>query len=452
MKTKSNLLKPSSHGPQANPGKFPRLFLLAVFFILGPLAVAPVAEKIYIDIGTPGTKKFPIAIPAPALTSNAPAALSGKIASTLKFDLELSGLFKILPPESYLKPELPTGAEDFASWRTIGAEGLVRIKYAKKDQELSLTAEIFDPVQGLSLSGKVFNGAPDSLTALTHQLANEVVRAFTGTPGIFGSRIAYESNRGGRKEIFISDLEQSRELQITSNRRLNLSPAWSPDGSQILYTSYLKGNPDLYRYDLRAGKSESIAHFPGLNLGPVFSPSGKELALTLSRDNDAEIYIMNLGNREQTRLTNNQVIDVQPSYSPDGKKLAFTSSRAGSPQIYVMDSDGKNATRLTFQGSYNCSPAWSPRGDRIAYTRQENNRFSLFTIKPDGTEDTLLVGDAGSSEDPAWSPDGRLIAFATNRTGDYDIWVVNFDGSSPRPLISRKRSNETAPAWSPVSP
>ncbi len=449
MKTQSNSRKTN---PQGNLRKLPGLFLLAVLFVLGPLVLAPMAEKVYIDIGSPGTKKFPIAIPAPTPTAGAPAALAGKIASTLKFDLELSGLFKILPPESYLKPGLPKGAEDFASWRTIGAEGLVRIKYAQQDQKFSLTAEIFDPVQGLSLSGKVFTGDPDGCAALTHQLANEVVRAFTGTPGIFGSRIAYESNRSGRKEIFISDLDQSQELQITSNRRLNLDPTWSPDGAQILYTSYLKGNPDLYRYDLRTGKSESLAHFPGLNLGPVYSPSGKDLALTLSRDNDAEIYVMNLSSQGLTRLTDNQVIDVQPSYSPDGKKIAFTSSRAGSPQIYVMDSDGKNATRLTFQGSYNCSPAWSPRGDRIAYTRQENNRFSLYTIKPDGTEDTLLVGDAGSNEDPAWSPDGRLIAFATNRTGDYDIWVVNFDGSSPRALITRKGSNETAPAWSPVSP
>ncbi len=449
MKTQSNSRKTN---PQGNLRKLPGLFLLAVLFVLGPLVLAPMAEKVYIDIGSPGTKKFPIAIPAPTPTAGAPAALAGKIASTLKFDLELSGLFKILPPESYLKPGLPKEAEDFASWRTIGAEGLVRIKYAQQDQKLSLTAEISDPVQGLSLSGKVFTGTPDGCTALTHQLANEVVRAFTGTPGIFGSRIAYESNRSGRKEIFISDLDQSQELQITSNRRLNLDPTWSPDGAQILYTSYLKGNPDLYRYDLRTGKSESLAHFPGLNLGPVYSPSGKDLALTLSRDNDAEIYVMNLSSQGLTRLTDNQVIDVQPSYSPDGKKIAFTSSRAGSPQIYVMDSDGKNATRLTFQGPYNSSPAWSPRGDRIAYTRQENNRFSLYTIKPDGTEDTLLVGDAGSNEDPAWSPDGRLIAFATNRTGDYDIWVVNFDGSSPRALITRKGSNETAPAWSPVSP
>ena len=449
MENRSNLQKTN---PKWNLLKLPGLFLLAVLFVLGPLVLNPLAEKVYIDIGSPGAKKFPIALPAPAPTADAPAALAGKIASTLKFDLELSGLFKILPPESYLKPGLPSGAEDFASWRTIGAEGLVRIKYAQKDQKLSLTAEIYDPVQGLSLSGKVFTGVPESSAALTHQLANEVVRAFTGTPGLFGSRIAYESNRGGRKEIFISDLDQTHELQITSNRRLNLSPAWSPDGSQILYTSYLKGNPDLYRYDLRVGKSESIAHFPGLNLGPVFSPSGKELALTLSRDNDAEIYVQRLSSKEMTRLTSNQVIDVQPSYSPDGKKIAFTSSRAGSPQIYVMDSDGKNAARLTFQGSYNCSPAWSPRGDRIAYTRQEGNRFSLYTIKPDGTEDTLLVGDAGSNEDPAWSPDGRLIAFATNRTGDYDIWVVNFDGSTPRALITRKGSNETAPAWSAVSP
>lgn len=409
---------------------------------------AAAKDKIYIEIGSPGKRQFPIALPHPRSGKPVPE-LEKKLYDVLTFNLTLSGLFRILPPESYLESGASAPSEDFPSWVLIGAEGLVRTEYSTANGELSLAGRIYDTVRGQMLSGKIFTGPPDRFRILAHQLANEVVRVFTGTPGISGTRIAYESDRTGRKEIYISELDGSREWTITANRRINLSPAWSPDGWELLYTSYRMGNPDVYRYSLKTGISKRIIHFPGLNLGPTFTPQGDRIVLTLSKDQDAEIYSYNPENGNTDRLTRNWGIDISPSFSPDGKALAFTSSRSGTPQIYVMDSNGKNPRRLTYAGSYNTSPAWSPRGDLIAFTRMENNRFRLYTIRPDGSGETLLLGEPGSHEDPSWSPDGRLLTFSSNRDGDFDIWVVNFDGSFPRSLLRTPGSNETAPAWSP---
>lgn len=410
---------------------------------------ATAKEKIYIDIGSPGKQQFPIALPRPRTTGQPDPEMERNLSHALTFDLALSGLFRILPPESYLESEQPSPAEDFPTWVMIGAEGLVRAEYIIEHGELSVTGRIYDTVRGQMLSGKVFTAPPDRFRLLAHQLANEVIRVFTGTPGIAGTRIAYESDRTGRKEIYISELDGSREWTITANRRINLSPAWSPDGWELLYTSYRMGNPDVYRYRLKTGISQRFIKFPGLNLGATFSPEGNEVILTLSKDQDAEIYRYHVTSGKLTRLTRNWGIDISPSFSPDGKHIAFTSSRSGNPQIYVMDANGKRQKRLTYSGSYNTSPAWSPRGDLIAFTRMEHNRFQLLTIRPDGSDETLLLADPGSHEDPCWSPDGRLIAYSSNRDGDYDIWVVNFDGSFPRRLLRTPGANESSPAWSP---
>ena len=101
--------------------------LLLTVILASTLALPPAdGEKIYIDIGSPGKRQFPIALPLPRTDHNPDAWLIQKMNDVLAFDLQLSGLFRILPRESYLEPKDKPAREDFLSWVMIGAEGLVR--------------------------------------------------------------------------------------------------------------------------------------------------------------------------------------------------------------------------------------------------------------------------------------------------------------------------------------
>ena len=142
------------------------LGLFLAFFFPTP---SQSAEKIYIDIGSPGIHRFPIALPSPRPSPGTPPEIGPKVYKILKFDLELSGLFRILDPESYLEPEVPSAGENFPSWVTIGAEGLVRTEYSIEATKLSLTAKIYDPIRGRLLGGKIFTGSRDQYSLLVHQ-------------------------------------------------------------------------------------------------------------------------------------------------------------------------------------------------------------------------------------------------------------------------------------------
>ena len=135
-------------------------------------------------------------------------------------------------------------------------------------------------------------------------------------PSFATSKIAFDSDRDGNREIYVMDADGSNPVRLTSNATSDRRPAWSPDGSKIAFMS--------------------------------------------DRDGNLEIYVMDADGSNQVRLTNYAMIDSAPSWSPDGSKIAFYQSREeGNFEIYVMDADGSNQVRLTNSRSRDRHPSWS---------------------------------------------------------------------------------------------
>ena len=68
------------------------------------------------------------------------------------------------------------------------------------------------------------------------------------------------------KEIYISDYDGANQRRVTTNRRLNITPAWSPDGRAIAYTSYRRGVPDIFISNIYQGTLENPTRGPGAEL------------------------------------------------------------------------------------------------------------------------------------------------------------------------------------------
>ncbi|MFU8803071.1 MAG: Tol-Pal system beta propeller repeat protein TolB, partial [Bradymonadaceae bacterium] len=233
-------------------------------------------------------------------------------------------------------------------------------------EQIVLDLRLYAVEQGtqVQLSWK---GSPASRTELRGQVnafVNAVIEHYTGTKGIFGSRIVYAHRDGaGLKQIYTMEMDGSNRTQVTRNRAINLLPTWGPGGA-IYYTSYQDQNPDLWAF--KDGKHSKLSSRRGQNTGGSYC-SGK-IALTLSMGGEnADIYTIDPSDGKIfRRLTDHWAIDTSPTWSPDCSKIAFVSGRSGGPQIYVMNADGSDQRRLTHQGSYNTSPTWSPTGNVIA--------------------------------------------------------------------------------------
>src|ERR671930_1733590 len=103
-----------------------RALALALALSLAPASA--LAQRTYIEIGSPNFQPLPIAI-APFRADAAAQAEAAEMTQVLRGDLALSGLFDVLDPKSFLADSAEGIAAPtirFSRWADIGAEGLVK--------------------------------------------------------------------------------------------------------------------------------------------------------------------------------------------------------------------------------------------------------------------------------------------------------------------------------------
>jgi TolB protein len=395
------------------------------------------APEVRATIEGTGFTRISIAIP----DASGPAAgnaLARELVETVRADLDFSGYFDVVSPDLYrMVASSPSAANlvngvPYDAWREIGANAVALASVAVRSGRLDVEARVHDAPSRTLVLARRYGGSPDVVRRLAHQIADDIVRQFTGRPGIALSRIAFVSGHKDAKEIYIMDYDGQRIRRITTSGVLNLSPAWSPDGRRLAFASWRGGRPGIWLLD-DSGKIVKVRTVQGeLNSAPDWSPDGRRLVYTSTADGNSELYVTDVDSGRSTRLTRSSAIDTSPAFSPNGREIAFTSDRGGTPQIYVMDSEGLNVRRVTFNGSYNDSAAWSPDGSRLAYASRQNGRFDVAVMEVAGGAVTLLTHGEGHNENPRWSPDGRHLAFASSRRGTYDIYTMRADGSDVR--------------------
>ncbi|PIE71067.1 MAG: Tol-Pal system beta propeller repeat protein TolB [Deltaproteobacteria bacterium] len=426
--------------------------VLILIGLICALSSSALAED-YIPI-TPFIKKIPIAIPAFKQVSGTAAekGLATETHQLMTETLSYTGYFKFVDPKAFLEEPARNGIVaakiNFANWKGIGAELLITTGIRVRKDRLALEFRLFDAFKERMLVGKVYKGNTTESRIMVRRFCSEVILRLTGSPGIFDSKIAYLDTKSGHKEVMICDFDGFNPQQITTDKSICLSPAWSSDGQWLAYTSYVKGKPDLYIRNLWNQEGWEV-NFDGLNITPAWIPGKFELAATLSFSGDQEIYRLTGRGKMIKRLTNKWGIDVSPSFSPDGSRMAFVSNRSGSPQIYIRDMQTEKVQRLTFEGKYNTSPSWSPKDDKIAYAGMEKGVTNIFVIKTDGSGLMQLTAHSGSNESPSFSPDGTLIAFSSTREGKSRIYVMTAFGTDQRRVTSGK-GEQSNPKWSPA--
>ena len=431
------------------------LFIIVANLLIGPMFCFAQSDKDqydYIDISNPFLRKIPLAVPLFKIENETgeEKRLSNSSAELLAASLEFTGYFKLLDRGAFLfdpqKDGILTPQVNFANWTVIGAELLITGLFKEVDGNITMELRLFDTFKARRIVGKKYTGKKADQRRMIHRFCREVIKYLTGHRGVFGSKIAFVSNGSGNKEIYTCAFDGYNAQQVTRNRSINLSPAWSSDGRYLAYTSYKKKKPDIFIKNL-AEMQETSINKKGLNITPAWVPGKFELAATLSFAGDQEIYLLTGSGKVIKRLTNIRGIDVSPTWSPDGKKFAFVSNRAGSPQVYVQDIASGKVRRLTYEGNYNTQPSWSPQGDKIAYASVVDGRRNIVVMGLDGQEPLQLTHESGDNESPSWSPDGSLIVFSSNREGPFRIYVMTAFGTDQRRLLVMT-GEQTNPKWS----
>lgn len=398
---------------------------------------------------------YPIAVPQLCVSQGENRAAKD-IPKIMARNLDISGYFDVLNPNSFIEaPGTCTGPDDFAysDWSVLGVEGLVRGVVTNLSDRMRVQLFLHDVHIKRVVLAKEYSGTPSQIRNIANRFSNEVVRFFTGAPGIFGSKIVFSSKVGRFKELFLMEMDGSNLRQLTSDKGLAISAAWSPTGDSVVYTTYRKRVPDLYILNLGNKQASRLTSASALELGGKFSKDGNTIIASLSHGRNTDIALLNRRGVVTKYLTRkNGAIDVSPDWSPDGSQVVYCSNRVGGPQIFTMDINGRNIKRISYVGSPYCtSPVWSPLGDKIAFVCRANYGHQLFVSDVDGGNAYQLT-DAGKNEDPSWSPDGRYLVFATSlysRGNIFNLAMIRSDGGKLHRLTSG-RSGDTSPAWGPI--
>lgn len=383
-----------------------------------------------VTLGGAGFRLIRLAVPA-----------GDEVGNIVRRDAQISAGFEVIDRKGIPAALVKEAGFDRDAWNKVGAEAV--IKNAVVGSQIKF--QLYDLKKGSKPVLAKGYPAGDQRKA-SHMFMNEVIKYYTGIPGVFGSRIAFvrtQRNPLVTKNVYTAEMDGGNVSGITGNRSLNILPSLGP-GGQVVFTSYAKRNPDLWMSS--GGGPVRVSKYPGLNLGGVMNPNGGSIALTLSKDGNSELYTIDTSGNVKGRLTNNSAIDGSPSWSPAGNQLAFVSNRAGGPQVFRMSSGGGGGSRVTKKGDYNQTPDWSPgEGDYanwIAYAGREGGGFDVFAINIKTGKLKRITQGSGRNTDPSWAPDGRLIAWSSSRGG---IVIANEDGNNEISVIKAG----TTPDWGP---
>lgn len=370
--------------------------------------------------------------------------------------LLLSSFFSIHAADAPTITVRKSDAINVAFTNFTGSEGAAVTKVFSNDLALAgalhlesggkASFSISGVVAGGTLQGKVVDRANSIVLSksysgdartMAHRFCDDIVQTLTGHPGIAMSKIAFVSNRTGRKEIYTADYDGSNGRQITHDNGISVSPSLSPSARELAYTGYLSGYADIYLIDLANGARQRLVKFPGTNSGPRFSPDGNRLACTLSKDGRPGLYIVGLHGGVQ-RLTRTRGAESCGTWSPNGSELIYSSDENGTPQLYRISAFGGSGRLVSTGFGYATEPNWSPDGQHVAFNVRLGGAFAVAVLDL-GSGSAHIVAQG---ENPVWGPDSRHLLFSTHNA------LVLFDVPSGKsvPVVSGL-SEVTEPTW-----
>jgi Tol biopolymer transport system component len=255
-----------------------------------------------------------------------------------------------------------------------------------------------------------------------------------------GRKLAFNSNRTGPDEIWVSDADGRNPVQLTRCRTFSGSPRWSPDGSFIAFDSRMNGNPEIYVVPAEGGPPEGgrvwrITNNPAEDVVPSWSSDGKWIYFSSNRNGEFQIWKVSAATGESARTPAVQVTQgggFGAFETADGQYLYFAKGR-GKPGLWrrpLKADRGSREEPVMNQLQYWGLWALSSRGIYfldLPASPQEKVRLKFFDLQSKNTADVSTLNKPINRWDPAvtLSPDGRHLIYEQVDSGGSNIAIVD---------------------------
>lgn len=241
----------------------------------------------------------------------------------------------------------------------------------------------------------------------------------------FAGRLAFVSDRTGKKEIYGSDLFLQAVRPLTNLNSISITPHWVRGGQEVLFTTYHNNNfTDIYAVNVASRElRDVVVGVRGTTIGAVSNPVNGDLAFASSARGNMDIYTANAAGKNTRVLARTDGVESDPAWAANGRELYFTSGPNGRPSIHVIGTSGGTPRRIATPGyGYATEPAANPvDAGKVAFTFQRGG-FGIGVVDTRIGE-VRVITKAGSFMHPVWCADGRHLV-ATQVAGRANSLVL----------------------------
>jgi dipeptidyl aminopeptidase/acylaminoacyl peptidase len=291
-----------------------------------------------------------------------------------------------------------------------------------------------------------------------------------------GKWVAYTVSRADLEQnasdadIWLASTLGEFPSRLTTHKKNDTSPRWSPDGRRLAFISAREEKPQIFLMPVGGGEPERLTEHKGGVRSIAWSPDGKSIAFIADQEptpaeekrikekDDAivvdtnyrfnRLWVIDVATRASRMLATGEVVASDPQWSPDGTRIAYATNptpRAddqGLTDIWVVPVAGGAARPLATGAGGDHLPRWSPDGSRIAYVTSPGSdvrQLRLAVIPAVGGQPRLVAPEfLYAPQAPSWSPDGRTLYFSAPMRTTTQLFAVPSAGGTPRQLTSVK--------------
>jgi len=232
-------------------------------------------------------------------------------------------------------------------------------------------------------------------------------------------------------EIWMAVTATGECYRLTNAKKSSTNPQWSPDSKRLAFVSDRDGRRQIYLIAPNGGEAVQLTSVETGVSTLSWSPDGRRIAFTAA---DAESK-----SRKDRKEKYGEFEVVQADYT-------FTHLWMIDAQSEVKDKKPEPA-RLTEASRFSVNGfSWSPDSSRIAFSAAKDPDLSssatsdIYVLSVSDKGIKRIVDTEGPDGNPVWSPDGRQIAYQTANGREFFFYansyiaVIPAEGGSPKVL------------------
>jgi serine/threonine-protein kinase len=184
-------------------------------------------------------------------------------------------------------------------------------------------------------------------------------------------------------QTWLYDLARQTLTRFTFEGNYNPAAAWTPDGKRIAFESNKDGKPNLF-WQLADGSGglERLTTSEYIQVPMSWSSDGRLLAfIEVNPTTGSDIWVLRMNDRKAQSFIKSQFSEGAPAFSPDGRWLTYISDESGRYEIYVQPYPGPGGKwQISTDGG--TEPKWNPNGRELFYRNGDKMMVVDITTQP----------------------------------------------------------------------